>query len=474
MEVYESIFEYAPDAVLVVDADGSIARLNVQAEKMFGYDRAELHGHKIEVLIPRRYAQRHVAHRSGYLAEQRLRPMGGELELYARRKDQTEFPVDIMLSSIETDRGLAVVAVVRDITEQRAELERQKFVALADSSHEFIALCDRDFRPFYVNPAGIRMVGLGDLARARAIRLQDYFFPEDQPFIEAEFFPKVQREGIGEVEIRFRHFESGDGIWMLYNVFGLRDARGQIAGWASVSRNIHDRKQAEFELRRAKDDLELRVHERTADLMKSLREKEILLQEIHHRVKNNLAVICSLFYLQSTYTEDEQTIRTLQESRDRVRSMALVHESLYQSESFAALDFAEYAQALSDQLFRTYRVIDNLKLRTDLRKLNMSIDIAVPCGLILNELITNALKHAFPERRDGELVVELRRQDDGLCLLQVSDDGVGTAVGIDIERAGSLGLRLIRSLTRQLNGEFALLPNHPGTVARLLFEVPHV
>jgi PAS domain S-box-containing protein len=333
VEVYHSIFEYAPDAVLVVDQDGRIARVNAQAERLFGYHRDELLGQAVELLIPQRFAVRHIGHRSKYIAEPRLRPMGAGLDLYAKRKDDSEFPVDLMLSPLETHEGRFVMAVVRDITE---------------------------------------------------------------------------------------------------------------------------RKQAEQRI------------------MDSLREKEVLLREIHHRVKNNLAVISSLFYLQSTYTQDEPTLRTLQESQDRVRSMALVHETLYQSENFAALDFAEYAQALSDHLLRTYGLAaDKIRLHTALEKVTMGIDLAVPCGLILNELLSNALKHAFPHGRSGEIFVGLRTSATGTCLLQVQDDGVGLSADLDVTATRSLGLRLIRSLTRQLDGQFELLAKHPGTEARLTFEVSH-
>ena len=133
----------------------------------------------------------------------------------------------------------------QDITEhKRAEAERQKFAMLADSSSEFIGMCDLDLKPLYVNPAGVRMVGLPDLAAACQVKVQDYFFPEDQRFIAEEFFPRVLREGHGDVEIRLRHFQTGEPIWMFYYLFSVRDANGEIVGWATVSRDITERKRA--------------------------------------------------------------------------------------------------------------------------------------------------------------------------------------------------------------------------------------
>jgi PAS domain S-box-containing protein len=137
-----------------------------------------------------------------------------------------------------------------DITEKRrAEEERQKFVSLADRSLEFIGMCDLDFRPFYVNNAGLHLVGLDNLEAACQVTVQDYFFPEDQAFITNEFFPQVLREGHGEIEIRFRHFKSGEAIWMLYNVFYIKNTAGQTVAFATVSRDITGRKQIEDMLR---------------------------------------------------------------------------------------------------------------------------------------------------------------------------------------------------------------------------------
>lgn len=169
-----------------------------------------------------------------------------------------------------------IVVFSEDITErQRLEMEREKFVSLADHSVEFIGMCDADFNLFYVNPAGLQLVGLETLAAARGVKIQDFFFPEDQPFIGNEFFPKVLAEGHGEVEIRFRHFKTGDAIWMHYNVFNLLDAKGAATGWATVSRDITARRQAEMALRDREERLRA-IFEASVDPIITIDEKGVI------------------------------------------------------------------------------------------------------------------------------------------------------------------------------------------------------
>jgi two-component system, sensor histidine kinase PdtaS len=204
-------------------------------------------------------------------------------------------------------------------------------------------------------------------------------------------------------------------------------------------------------------------------LKASVREKEALLKEIHHRVKNNLQVISSLLSLQARAVADETTRKKFHESRDRIQSMALLHESLYQSDSLAWIDFPEYIRQLADHLFRSYGVTaERIRLRTDLDRLFLNMDTAVPCGLIINEIISNSLKYAFPEGREGEIHVELREGEDGNARLSVADNGIGLDPGFDWVNARSLGLRLVRTLAQQLDAKLDVGPG-PGTSFQLTF-----
>ena len=212
----------------------------------------------------------------------------------------------------------------------------------------------------------------------------------------------------------------------------------------------------------------------TAKLRASEERKEALLREVHHRVKNNLAVICSLFYLQSPHTKDAETIEIFRDMENRVHSMAMVHESLYGSEDLARIDFAEYAHALAKDILSSHGgSCVPVRLKSSLQRVIMSVDLAVPCGLILNELIVNAFKHGFPNGAGGEIELTLRSGPEGMCSLRVEDSGVGIPAHLDVETSKSLGLRLVRSLTRQIRGSFELVKVDHGTSALLQFTVDH-
>jgi PAS domain S-box-containing protein len=203
-------------------------------------------------------------------------------------------------------------------------------------------------------------------------------------------------------------------------------------------------------------------------LRSSLDEKEVLLKEIHHRVKNNLQVISSLLNLQSSYVRDKNDLEIFRESQNRIRSMALIHEKLYQSGNISFVDFPQYAQSLATTLFRSYRSTEsNVKLEVDFGDVSLGIDAAVPCGLIINELLSNALKHAFPGGRGGKVLLGLRAQG-GTTRLTVKDDGIGVPSEVDVSRPDSLGLQLVNTLVAQIGGVLEVDRSN-GTEFRIAF-----
>jgi PAS domain S-box-containing protein len=197
----------------------------------------------------------------------------------------------------------------------------------------------------------------------------------------------------------------------------------------------------------------------------SLQEKEVLLKEIHHRVKNNLQVICSLLNLQSGYIRDSQALTLFRESESRIRSMAMIHEKLYQNESLSRVDFSEYLSSLSSLLFTTY-VADpaSVRLMTHLDPVFLDIDTALPLGLIVNELVSNSLKYAYPEGRSGVVELTLRAGQENQYTLSVRDHGVGLPDGFDVNTNDTLGLHLVNILSAQLGATLSVESNGQGTI----------
>jgi two-component sensor histidine kinase len=207
-------------------------------------------------------------------------------------------------------------------------------------------------------------------------------------------------------------------------------------------------------------------------LRAALREKEVLLQEIHHRVKNNLQVVASLLDMQAEAVADPRVRAAFEDSQARLHAMALIHEQLYQGASLAHLNAADYLRRLSTRLFETYsRTNGRITLEIEVEDIALELNVAIPCGLMLNELLSNALKHAFPGGQPGAVAVTLHQAPPGTCVLTIRDNGVGLPEGLDIGRTDSLGLQLVSLLIEQLGGSLTLEPGG-GTSFRLTFPLP--
>ncbi|MBI2947191.1 MAG: PAS domain S-box protein [Verrucomicrobia bacterium] len=240
--------------------------------------------------------------------------------------------------------------------------------------------------------------------------------------------------GAFQMEARFLH-RSGSVVWVFLSVSLLRDGKGKPLYFIAQIQNITERKRADEQVK------------------SSLREKEVLLKEIHHRVKNNLQVISSLLRLQSGYVKDEAAKELFRESQNRVRSMALIHQKLYQSQDLARIDFNEYLLSLLAMLFRSYGAhAGTINLETHVDPVFLDIDTAIPVGLLVNELASNSLKYAFPENRCGTIRIDFRAVGHDEFVLALRDDGIGLPGDFDLDKVLTLGLRLVKILTSQLGG----------------------
>ena len=219
----------------------------------------------------------------------------------------------------------------------------------------------------------------------------------------------------------------------------LKDGKGKVTGALSSALDITEREQAEEAIRL------------------SLQEKEVLLREIHHRVKNNMQVISSLFNLQAAHTRSEECRGILKEAQARLRSMSLVHEKLYRSAHLSRIDFGGYIHSLAAHLVHIYRPSAGpVRLETDFEDVTLDITTAMPCGLLLSELISNALKHAFPDNREGVIHLGLKRRPDGLIEIRVADNGIGFPEGLDFSQIESFGFQIVMLLVRQLDAKIEL------------------
>ncbi len=238
--------------------------------------------------------------------------------------------------------------------------------------------------------------------------------------------------------------DSKDEIGHLADSFNkmARDLKNITASRDELDKEIAERRQAEEKVKQ------------------SLREKEILLQEIHHRVKNNMQVVSSLLKLQAQDITDEEAMEKFKESQTRIDAMALVHEKLYRSEDLANVDMEAYIRDLERLLVSSYKVNSSrISLSTDVSDITFSVDTAIPCGLIINELLSNSFKYAFPEDREGRITLALHKKGGGDFELAVSDNGIGLPEGMDIESSETLGMKLITSLVGQLDGDIELKTN---------------
>jgi two-component system, sensor histidine kinase PdtaS len=325
---FRVVVEGAPNAIVMIDARGRIVLANPQAEKLFGYTRAELLGATIERLLPQKNRARHTHDRATFLASPQARPMGAGRDLFGLRKDGSEVPLEIGLNSVNFMGETFALASIIDITARQA----------------------------------------------------------------AE-----------------------------------------------------------------------------ASLRASLQEKDVLLREVHHRVKNNLQMISSLLKLQSGQVGDPGARAILQDSMNRVHAIALVHEKLYGQKDLAQLDYGDYLRDLTASIARAF-LADRSQIRIQVKTSKPAPEVAcaVPIGVIVNELVSNSIKHAFKGGKSGRIDVVLSCLAPDSHELMVSDDGCGLPPGLTLESHPSMGLRLVGLLARQINGKLSW-DNAPGARFRIVF-----
>lgn len=369
-----------------------------------------------------------------------------------RRKNGTTFPVEITSSVVEFHGSQYTISFVQDITERKAaedalRASEEKFRVLAETSPAAIALYQGE-KILYINPSAARLIGYttDELSRFGFWGCVHDDFKE---VVRERGLARMRGEPVpSQYECKFVS-KGGKELWALISV-GCIDYKGKPAGIVTLI-DTTEAKLAEEKMR------------------SSLAEKEILLKEVHHRVKNNLQIVSSLLDLQSDYIEDEKSRIFFRDSQNRIRSMALIHQKLCQSERLAFIDLREYIEELANYLYSTsVHEPDLIHLKVDMGDISLSMDEAVPCGLIVNELLSNSLKHAFPDNRGGEIMIRGRIKD-GWIVLTISDNGAGLPPGLDFRNTETLGLQLVTTLAKQLRGRIDINSERGGTVVSVAF-----
>ena len=322
-EPFRQVVEWAPNAMVVINRAGVIEMVNAQAERVFGYARAELLGRPVELLVPERFRSRHPGMRGSFFAAPRSRPMGAGRDLYALRKDGSEFPVEIGLNPIETDEGTMVLSAIVDIS-ARKRLE-ERFRQVVESAPNAMVMITRAGVIEMVNTQAERVFGY---ARAELLgqpveRLVPERFRGGHPGMRGSFFAAPRSRPMGAGRDLYALRKDGSEFPVEIGLNPIETDEGTMVLSAIV--DISDRKQKEERI------------------VQALKEKDVLLGEIHHRVKNNLQIVYSLLDLQLARMSDPLVLDLLRDSQNRIRSMALIHQTLYQSKDFARATSAAFS-----------------------------------------------------------------------------------------------------------------------------------
>lgn len=444
---YRDMFESATDAIFILDLDGNFIDVNSIAYSRLGYSKEEMLSMHISQLDPPQFA----AKVPGRMAQ--LRDHGFAIFDSAHiRKDGTVMPVEVNARLYDYEGKKVYFSFIRDITE-RKQVENE-----LDRSHKSL---------------------LSVLDGIEAI-----VYVADIQTHELLFVNQFTKQLFGDItgNICWQALQSGQsGTCSFCSNDKLLTPEGKPAGvyhWEFQNTvngrwyDIHDRAIYWTDNRIVRLEIAIDETERKSiedRLRASLEEKEILLREIHHRVKNNMTVIYSLLDLQSKFAYERHDRQMLNDAKARIKAMALIHEKLYRSPNLAKIDFSDYLRDILNNIFMSY-VQDpgRIALKIEVHDIALVIDDAIPCGLIINELVSNTLRHAFPEGRKGEITVGMRSYDNDMIELIVEDNGIGLPSDLDSRKKASMGLGLVDALVNQLHGKIEL-HKEEGTRFRITF-----
>lgn len=449
-ERFRAVAESAVDAIVTTDVNGTVLFCNESLGTIFGYSRKEIIGEKLTLLMPDR-------NKKDYLHELKRFKRSGEhvrigkiLKTTGLKKDGTEFPFEMSLASWESLGKHYFTAIIRDITEsiktERALRDsEERYRTLFESDPDYTILITLDGVLIDINPAAEQIIGLSKKELVGKNLLELDILPKENLILNKNKFEKLMKKG------NALSYETK-----------IIDKNGEIH-WVHVTSTIIKKgRECSYILLIGSDITERKLAE--DGLKSSLKEKDLLIKEIHHRVKNNLQIISSLLDLQKIYVnKDSAALNVLKGSQNRVISMALVHEMLYQSQDLNRINISNYINNLISNLSYSYEVENFMMPVLSIKDIYLNIETSIPLGLLISELVSNSMKYAFPGEKTGEITITLKWRNNYFQLV-ISDNGIGLPEDIDFRSVkSSLGLRLVNSLVNQLDGTIELDEDHPGT-----------
>jgi|Deesub1362A_J573_1020465.scaffolds.fasta_scaffold00808_2 PAS domain S-box-containing protein len=444
------IFNTAADGMRIVDKDFNVLRINDTFSSMTGVSKEEAKNKKCYEIFRGEVCQTPDCPLTRILAgEERV-----EVDAVKETRDGKQISCIVTATPYRDMYGnvVGIVENFKDITERKtAEIalkeSEEKYRLVVENANEGIVIV-QDAKFCFVNDKAAETAGYSR-EELLGTSIEKLIHHDDIEVVINRHYERLKGVKLpGKYSFRITN-RNGEVRWVETNAV-LINWEGKPAVLNFVT-DVTERKKAEEKIEAA------------------LREKEALLKEIHHRVKNNLQIISSLINLQTRFISDDKIISALKDSQNRIKSMALVHEKLYGSDSLTRINFMEYLQSLISHLLHSYESISRkIRLKVDVDNIEMNIDTAIPCSLIINELISNSLQHAFPDGKEGELIVGLKESHNGKLKLTVSDNGIGFPENLDLDTTETLGLQLVVSLTKQLNGEIQLY-KEGGTKFEILF-----
>lgn len=476
-----AVLEAAVDSIITIDEHGIVQSVNSATTKTFGYSESEIIGQNISLLMPAPYSTEHDEYIHRYLRTGVRRIIGIGREVVGRRKDGSTFPLELSVSEVLLPDVRLFTGIIRDITDRKQVEEA--------------LLAERTRFQHYLEIAAVAVIGLDPAGRIqllnhRASELLDLTEKESLGRVLTELLPQAPHFAAAIAQAlsssdsqKFESLLVADGTprYIAWQSSRLTGNGGGSAGTLLAGTDITERVLAQESLEHAQRELEQRVVTRTQELSRtndelreeiaeriivqsrlaeSLAEKEVLLKEIHHRVKNNLQLVSSLLSLQVRSSKRLTVDQLVYEIQGRIQSIALLHEMLYQGQDLVHIDVAKYIESLAQTISQYYGAGARVTMDVRADPVRLSLDQSIYCGLLLNELITNSLKHAFPGGRNGTITIEARQHPVGSVTVSVTDNGVGLKADFDLQKATTLGLELVQQLASKLHGDLNTTSEH--------------